>query len=90
MTLHLPDDAVGEPPDFNISRRLVMSSVKTPLRVSFSGLANSSFYITFSYLFLFFFSLQPTSPKFGKADSYEKLEKLGEGSYATVYKGKSK
>uniref|UniRef100_A0A6I8S2Q0 Cyclin-dependent kinase 14 n=1 Tax=Xenopus tropicalis TaxID=8364 RepID=A0A6I8S2Q0_XENTR len=30
----------------------------------------------------------PTSPKFGKADSYEKLEKLGEGSYATVYKGK--
>ncbi|XP_071384299.1 cyclin-dependent kinase 14-like, partial [Centroberyx affinis] len=32
----------------------------------------------------------PTSPKFGKADSYEKLEKLGEGSYATVYKGKSK
>uniref|UniRef100_A0A8C9GD90 Cyclin-dependent kinase 14 n=1 Tax=Pavo cristatus TaxID=9049 RepID=A0A8C9GD90_PAVCR len=27
---------------------------------------------------------------FGKADSYEKLEKLGEGSYATVYKGKSK
>ncbi|EFB25653.1 hypothetical protein PANDA_008994 [Ailuropoda melanoleuca] len=31
----------------------------------------------------------PTSPKFGKADSYEKLEKLGEGSYATVYKGKS-
>ncbi|XP_051872646.1 cyclin-dependent kinase 14 isoform X4 [Pristis pectinata] len=33
---------------------------------------------------------EPTSPKFGKADSYEKLEKLGEGSYATVYKGKSK
>ncbi|MEE6466667.1 hypothetical protein FKM82_007020 [Ascaphus truei] len=32
----------------------------------------------------------PTSPKFGKTDSYEKLEKLGEGSYATVYKGKSK
>nr|XP_032807292.1 cyclin-dependent kinase 14-like isoform X1 [Petromyzon marinus]XP_032807293.1 cyclin-dependent kinase 14-like isoform X1 [Petromyzon marinus]XP_032807294.1 cyclin-dependent kinase 14-like isoform X1 [Petromyzon marinus] len=32
----------------------------------------------------------PTSPKFGKVDSYEKLEKLGEGSYATVYKGKSK
>ncbi|KAK1806619.1 hypothetical protein P4O66_005133, partial [Electrophorus voltai] len=32
----------------------------------------------------------PTSPKFGKADSYEKLERLGEGSYATVYKGKSK
>lgn len=40
-------------------------------------------------LSLFFF-FQPTSPKFGKADSYEKLEKLGEGSYATVYKGKSK
>ncbi|KAJ6666705.1 hypothetical protein lerEdw1_020429 [Lerista edwardsae] len=34
--------------------------------------------------------VEPTSPKFGKADSYEKLEKLGEGSYATVYKGKSK
>ncbi|XP_057634722.1 uncharacterized protein LOC130879914 [Chionomys nivalis] len=28
-------------------------------------------------------------PKFGKADSYEKLEKLGEGPYAAVYKGKS-
>lgn len=40
--------------------------------------------------FLSFSLLQPTSPKFGKADSYEKLEKLGEGSYATVYKGKSK
>ncbi|XP_013408537.1 cyclin-dependent kinase 14-like [Lingula anatina] len=26
---------------------------------------------------------------FGKADAYEKLEKLGEGSYATVYKGLS-
>uniref|UniRef100_A0A8C4Q4G7 mitogen-activated protein kinase n=1 Tax=Eptatretus burgeri TaxID=7764 RepID=A0A8C4Q4G7_EPTBU len=32
----------------------------------------------------------PTSPKFGKTESYEKLEKLGEGSYATVYKGKSR
>ncbi|TTR68472.1 Cyclin-dependent kinase 14 [Bagarius yarrelli] len=32
----------------------------------------------------------PTGQKFGKVDSYEKLEKLGEGSYATVYKGKSK
>lgn len=39
---------------------------------------------------VFSVSVQPTSPKFGKVDSYEKLEKLGEGSYATVYKGKSK
>ncbi|CAO2617636.1 Laminin subunit alpha-1 [Lemmus lemmus] len=31
---------------------------------------------------------QPT-PKFGKANSYEKLEKL-EGPFATLYKGKSK
>ncbi|XP_036371948.1 cyclin-dependent kinase 14-like [Megalops cyprinoides] len=29
-------------------------------------------------------------PKFGKADSYETLERLGEGAYATVYKGRSK
>uniref|UniRef100_UPI00358F8C04 cyclin-dependent kinase 14-like n=1 Tax=Myxine glutinosa TaxID=7769 RepID=UPI00358F8C04 len=32
----------------------------------------------------------PTNPKFGKTESYERLEKLGEGSYATVYKGKSR
>ncbi|KAM7329240.1 hypothetical protein ACRRTK_010853 [Alexandromys fortis] len=34
-------------------------------------------------------SLRDQQPKFGKADSYEKLEKLGEGPYAAVYKGKS-
>ncbi|WAR10007.1 CDK14-like protein [Mya arenaria] len=27
------------------------------------------------------------NPPFGRADSYQKLEQLGEGSYATVYKG---
>ena len=26
---------------------------------------------------------------FGKLESYEKLEQLGEGTYATVFKGKS-
>lgn len=31
-------------------------------------------------------SLQGPSP-FGRADSYSKLEQLGEGSYATVFKG---
>uniref|UniRef100_A0A8C5SN94 cyclin-dependent kinase n=1 Tax=Laticauda laticaudata TaxID=8630 RepID=A0A8C5SN94_LATLA len=45
---------------------------------------------TLIYFSFSFYVFQPTSPKFGKADSYEKLEKLGEGSYATVYKGKSK
>lgn len=30
---------------------------------------------------------QPLSPPFGCLDSYQKLEQLGEGSYATVYKG---
>ena len=34
-------------------------------------------------------SFQYNSP-FGKAEAYEKLEQLGEGSYATVFKGKSK
>lgn len=32
---------------------------------------------------------QGDSP-FGKSDAYIKLEQLGEGSYATVYKGYSK
>ena len=27
---------------------------------------------------------------FGKLESYTKLDKLGEGTYATVYRGKSK
>ena len=30
---------------------------------------------------------QSLSPSFGCLDSYQKLEQLGEGSYATVYKG---
>ena len=39
------------------------------------------------YLFISFNSpLQGPSP-FGRADSYSKLEQLGEGSYATVFKG---
>ena len=33
--------------------------------------------------------LQGNAP-FGRADSYQKLEQLGEGSYATVYKGISR
>jgi len=32
--------------------------------------------------------LQYNSP-FGKAEAYEKQEQLGEGSYATVFKGRS-
>ena len=32
-------------------------------------------------------SLQLGSPPFGRLDAYKKLEALGEGSYATVYKG---
>jgi len=32
--------------------------------------------------------VQYNSP-FGKAEAYEKQEQLGEGSYATVYKGRS-
>ena len=32
------------------------------------------------------FIFQYNSP-FGKEEAYEKLEQLGEGSYATVYKG---
>ncbi|XP_078344855.1 cyclin-dependent kinase 14-like isoform X2 [Oculina patagonica] len=30
---------------------------------------------------------QPLSPPFGHLDAYQKLEQLGEGSYATVFKG---
>lgn len=43
------------------------------------------------YLIYFKFALylQGDSP-FGKSDAYIKLEPLGEGSYATVYKGFSK
>ena len=32
--------------------------------------------------------IQYNSP-FGKVEAYEKQEQLGEGSYATVYKGRS-
>ena len=32
-------------------------------------------------------SPQLDSPPFGRLDTYKKLEALGEGSYATVYKG---
>lgn len=37
----------------------------------------------------FCFCRQGDSP-FGKSEAYIKLEQLGEGSYATVYKGYSK
>jgi hypothetical protein len=33
--------------------------------------------------------LQAPKPAFGRIDTYKKLEKLGEGTYATVYKGRS-
>ncbi len=36
-----------------------------------------------------FFFFQGDSP-FGKSEAYIKLDQLGEGSYATVYKGYSK
>lgn len=48
--------------------------------------------ISFSFLFFFSFHFvfeQGDSP-FGKTEAYIKLEQLGEGSYATVYKGYSK
>ncbi|XP_031567651.1 cyclin-dependent kinase 14-like [Actinia tenebrosa] len=32
-------------------------------------------------------SSQPLSPSYGRLESYQKLEPLGEGSYATVFKG---
>lgn len=37
-----------------------------------------------------FFSLLQGDSPFGKSEAYVKLEQLGEGSYATVYKGFSK
>lgn len=40
--------------------------------------------ISFFFILIMFQSL---SPSFGCLDSYQKLEQLGEGSYATVYKG---
>lgn len=40
-------------------------------------------------LILIIFEFQGDSP-FGKTEAYIKLEQLGEGSYATVYKGYSK
>lgn len=38
---------------------------------------------------MFFFLLQGDSP-YGQKEAYIKLEQLGEGSYATVFKGYSK
>lgn len=38
---------------------------------------------------ILFFLFQGDSP-YGKSEAYIKLEQLGEGSYATVYKGYSK
>lgn len=77
-----------EPPDFNISQTLVNVFCEILRGAAFLGYWTHPLILPFHISFFFF--PQPTSPKFGKADSYEKLEKLGEGSYATVYKGKSK
>lgn len=30
---------------------------------------------------------EPARPRFGTTETYKKLEKLGEGTYATVFKG---
>lgn len=53
-------------------------------------------FLAFDVIFLFFglnkmriLLFQGDSP-FGKSEAYIKLEQLGEGSYATVYKGYSK
>lgn len=46
-------------------------------------------FISCVFLTVSVFCLQGDSP-FGKSDAYIKLEQLGEGSYATVYKGYSK
>ena len=46
----------------------------------------------FNFLYdtlLLIYLLQCNSP-FGKAELYQKLEQLGEGSYATVFKGISR
>ena len=44
--------------------------------------------LTYTNYIIFLLFLQSTSP-FGRLDTYVKLEQLGEGSYATVYKGVS-
>jgi hypothetical protein len=45
--------------------------------------------VKYLILFSLFVHLQGDSP-FGKSEAYIKLEQLGEGSYATVFKGISK
>ena len=40
-------------------------------------------------MFLFCFTLQ-SEIGFGKIETYTKLDKLGEGTYATVFKGRSR
>lgn len=45
--------------------------------------------LLFSSIAVFLFVLQPSS-QYGRLDSYTKLEELGEGSYATVYKAISR
>ena len=46
-------------------------------------------FIHFSYYVVSLICLQ-SELGFGKVESYTKLDKLGEGTYATVYKGKSR
>lgn len=45
--------------------------------------------ISIEVFYVCFFVLQGDSP-FGKSEAYIKLDPLGEGSYATVFKGYSK
>lgn len=47
----------------------------------------SNFPSTQWYFIFISILFQSLSPSFGCLDSYQKLEQLGEGSYATVYKG---
>ena len=54
---------------------------------AFSQLNNVNVILLFLYWPSDIDCLQPLSPPFGCLDAYQKLEQLGEGSYATVFKG---
>lgn len=49
-----------------------------------------SWRVPYPYYFIFFLVLFQSEIGFGKLETYEKLEKLGEGTYATVYRGRSR
>lgn len=54
-----------------------------------SNILRCSFWLIYHCIFVFPIFFQGDSP-FGKTEAYIKLEQLGEGSYATVFKGYSK